>query len=302
MKTLVRSLAIAIALAAPLAHAATPSRGTVYMSSIYGSLYRVGYSFDGTTLTVSSPAQIVQFIRGGGVAVLPDHRVAVVGAGYVSLYDPIGHTVAGSSSMTNANTVTPDPDGTRFWAGWKDTPLAEVPVDPLADGIVHGVGGDDTVATTLTFTPSGDVFYSTGGEFESGNFGRIDMTTFTTTRICAGCWATTVAYDAFSDSLILAGIGHAEQRDPNNPTIVLSSRDDSAEENYLALYPTGDGHLIGTRAGDNGRLVLIDYSATGRLGAASTVIVSADPGGIVDLSGAAGYEPDLIFSDAAEGF
>lgn len=301
MKTLLRSLVVVIALAAELVGAATPSRGTVYVSTVYGYLYRVGYSFDGATLTVSPPAEIVRFIRGGGIAVLPDHRVAMVGAGYVSLYDPLGHAVASASSLTNANTVTPDPDGTRFWAGWKDTPLAEVPVDPLADGIVHNVGGDDTIATAVAFTLSGDVFYSTGGEYESGNFGRIDMDTFTTTRFCQACWATTVHYDAFSDSLILAGIGHSEQRDAANPATVLSSRDDSPDENYLELLPTGDGHLVGTRASDSGRLVLIDYSAAGRIGSANTVVVSADLG-LGNLSRNAGYEPDLIFSDGAEGF
>ena len=299
-----RALALALTLstvAAP-ATAATPSRGTAYLSSIGGTLFRTSYYFDGATLTVSSATPSVATVRGGGAVRLPDHRVVVVGAGNVSLYDPIAHTLELASSMTNANTATFDPNGTRLWVGWKDTPLSEIPLNPFGNGTPHSITGDDSVATTIAFTPQNGVFYSTGGDAENGNFGAIDLGTFVTTRACTQCFATSVTYDSFTGHLILAGIGHASQRDPAAPETEIASRDDSAAgENYLYLLPTGDGHLVGTRSGSGG-LVIIDYSASGRLDDASTVIAFAPTPEIGDLSGEAAVESDLIFPDSFESF
>jgi hypothetical protein len=142
-----RALALALTLSAAAAPvtAATPSRGTAYLSSIGGTLFRASYYFDGATLTVSSATPSAATVRGGGALRLPDHRVVVVGAGNVSLYDPIAHTLELASSMTNANTATFDPNGTRLWVGWKDTPLSEVPLDPFGNGTPHNVTGDDAV-------------------------------------------------------------------------------------------------------------------------------------------------------------
>lgn len=293
--------ALVLCAALSSATAATPSRGTVYLSSIGGTLYRTAYAFDGATLTLSTPSATVRMSRGGGALGLPEHRVVVVGAGTVSLFDPIAHTLESASTMTNANTATLDPDGLRLWCGWKDTPISEVPLAPFGDGTAHAISGDDTVATTVAFTPSDGVFYSTGGEGESGNFGRIDLSTFVTTRVCAACFATGVTYDAYSGDLILAGLGRAEQRDPADPGVVVASRDDSpAGENYLPLTPTGDGHLIGTRSGAGG-VVIIDYSASGRIDDAGTVIAFAAAPGIGDISGALALDPELIFADGFDG-
>jgi hypothetical protein len=144
------------------------------------------------------------------------------------------------------------------------------------------------------------VFYSTGGT-SAGDFGRIDLNTFTTTRLVAATNATGLIYDTFSKSLILSALGHATQRNPASPLVVVSARDDSgAGENYLLLRPDGVGHLFGSRFGgsgsnpNGGRLVLIDYSATGLIGDASTIFVSAP---IVDgLSGGVAVDT-AIFAD-----
>jgi hypothetical protein len=209
--------------------------------------------------------------------------------------------VALVNSLTNANTATLDPSGTRLWVGWKDTALSEVPLSPLANGTAHAVGGDDTVATMLAFAPGQGAFYTTGGEFENGNFGRINLATFSTTRLAASAYATGVVYDPYSQSLITAGLGRARQMAPSSPATVLSARDDSATgENYLILEPTGGGHLIGTRSGGEARVLLIDFSLSGRIGDATTSLHSAVLSTITDLSGGAGWDGDLVFSDVFE--
>ncbi len=296
------SLLLVLGSTQPAQGAGAPSRGTLYLSALGGTLYRSSYVYDGDALfTVSPPTAVALLRRGGSVRVLPDGRVVVVGAGYVSVYDPLRHTVALVNSLTNANTATLDPSGAKLWVGWKDTPLSEVPLSPLANGTAHAVSGDDTIATMLAFAPGQGAFYATGGEFENGNFGRINLATFSTTRVAAAAYATGVVYDSYSRTLITAGLGRARQVAPSNPATLLSARDDSgAGENYLILEPTGQGQLIGTRTGGEARVVLLDFSASGRIGEATSTLHSTVLNTITDLSGGAGWDGDLVFSDTFE--
>ncbi len=303
MKLALRVLFVASSLAISIATSAgTPSRGTVYLSKLNGVLYRAGYVYDGAgQLTVLQPALVAFLPRGGGTRVLPDARVAVVGAGTVSLLDFARHSGRTSTANVNANAVIEDPVADKIWCGWKDATLSEVPTRPLAPGTPRVLIGDDTVATTLAFAPNGRVFYSTGGELESGALGTIDLTTYTTTRLYAAVFATSVYYDAFSGTLITAGLGRARQFLASPPYTMLSQRDDSGSgENYLGLVPTGDGHYIGTRSGGQARLVLLDMSAGGGLDAPTTLFASTVIVGLDDLSGVAGVDVDLMFADPFE--
>lgn len=282
--------------------AATPSRGAVYLSQISGSLYVVPYSFDGLTLTLSPPRMVAVMPRGGGVQVLPDRRVAVVGAGGVSIFDPRAGTLVTASAQNNGNTVMFDPDVARLWVGWKDTVLSEVPLAPFGNGTTHNVSGDDGVASMIAITPTDGAFYTTGGEFENGNFGRIDLGTFATSRLAPSVFATGIVYDSATGTLITAGLGRGRQVAASAPETELSSRDDSAAgENYLQLTPTGDEHYLGTRFGPDGRVVLIDASASGLIGDPTSVIVSAPTPTINGLSGALGVDMDTLFYDRFDG-
>ena len=283
-----------------VATAATPSRGAVYLSSIGGTLYRVNYYYDTETLSVSVPLPVAAVVRGGGTLLVPNHRVVVVGAGNVSLVDPIAHTVGLVTSGNNANTAALDPAGTRMWAGWQGATLSEVPLSPLAAGTPHNISGDEGALTSIAFTPVNGVFYATGGATGSGNFGKIALDTFVTTSICTACDATTAVYDPFTENLLVGGVGHVSQRDPAAPQTVLSMRDDSATQNYLQLTPTGDGHAIGTLYGVTAALVFVDYSEKGLIGDATSKLISVSLPTITDLSGAAVYDADVIAIDGFE--
>jgi hypothetical protein len=288
--------------AASTAIAGTPSRGSVYLSDLDGPLYRVSFAYDGAGgLQASAPVLVANVGRGGSARVLPDGSVVVVGAGNAALYQPMANDVLHASTQSNANTAVLDPDGSRLWCGWKDTALSEVPLAPFGNGTPHAESGDDGVTTMIAFTPADGVFDTTGGEDVSGNFGHIDLNTFVTTRVATAVFATGVIYDAWSDTLITAGIGRAHQMTAADPATVLSERDDSAAgENYLVLEPTGDGHLVGTRSGGAGYLVLLDYSATRRIGDPTSLLVSVAIPGVGNLSGALGFDGDLIFRDGTE--
>ena len=73
-----------------------------------------------------------------------------------------------------------------------------MPISPrLAPAILHHRhaaqrDGHDGVATGLAWQPDGTVWYTTGGENELGNVGRIDLSTFVTTRVLTSISATSI--------------------------------------------------------------------------------------------------------------
>lgn len=301
-------LMIAAVLAATISlqvQAGKGEKGTVYIGAAYGvhNLYKVAYDYDGIGSMTVTATVLVTLPTAADALIVPGGDVVVAGQGpNVYKVDSASGAFEQVSAGNNGNTVSLDPSGGSVWIGWRDSSPSQVPLQPFANGTPHAVGGDDGAITTLAFTPNDGVFYANGGK-GLGNFGRIDLATFTTTRLATSTFAATVHYDTFSRSLITAASGHAMQVDPANPGVVLSTRDDSAAgENYLMLRPDGRGHLFGTRSGvagspDAGRLVLVDYSASGIIGDPGTIMVSAAlPDG---LSGGVAVDTS-IFSDGLE--
>jgi len=289
-------------LSASRAIAGSPASGTVYIGAAFGThnLYKVTYQYDGVGSMTATTAILATLPHAADSAIVPGGDIIVAGQGTnVYKVSSSNGSYATVNSGNNGNVVSLDPDGTKVWIGWTDTSPSAVPLNPFANGTAHAVVGDDTAVSQIAFTPAG-VFYTNGGP-GAGNYGRIDLNTFTTSRLLASTYATGMHYDAFSRTLILAGSGHAVQYSPTSPTVALSSRNDSAAgENYLSLRPDGIGHLFGTRSGGSGsnptggRLILIDYSATGLVGDATTIMVSAP---IVDgLSGGVAVDT-AIFAD-----
>lgn len=275
------------------------THGSIYLSNLNGPLYLVAYAYDGNGQLTVSPAQTIAVVsRGGGVRRQNRDLVYVVGAGNVSMVNAADGSVTSMSANNNANTAVLSPDEATLWAGWKDTSLASVSLQPLGAGVTHAITGDDGVATMIAFTPNHGAFYTTGGELdnESGNFGKINLINFTTQRFLTGSFATGINYDSFSNSLIISGLGRARQIDPGNPGSPVSSRDDSGTgENYLVLEPDGLGHLLGTRSGSQPRLVFIDYSSSGLIGGPGSILISMPLPDTANLSGGPALEPDVIF-------
>jgi hypothetical protein len=261
----------------PPAHAGSAAKGTVYIGAAFGThnVYKVEYDYDGIGSMAASATVLTTLPTAADALVVPGGDLIVAGQGQnVYKVNSATGTYATVSASNNGNAVSLDPGGASVWIGWTDTSPSQVPLNPFANGTPHSVSGDDSTVTSLAFTPGNGVYYSNGGT-GLGNFGTINLTTFTTARLKASTFADNVHYDRFSRSLILAGGGHAIQLDPANTATPLGTRDDTAlGENYLMLRPDGRGHLFGTRYGGGDRLVLVDYSATGLIGDASTIIVS----------------------------
>lgn len=301
MKLLCLLTLIAICLSPSIhpAVAGTPANGTVYIGAAFGThnVYKVEFSYDGVSTMTATATVLATLPTAADAMIVPGGDLIVAGQGNnVYKVNSVTGAFTTANSSNNGNTISLDPSGASVWIGWTDTSPSQVPLNPFGDGTPHSVSGDDGTITSLAFTPANGVFYSNGGT-GTGNFGSIDMTTFTSTRLLAATFADTVHYDRFSSTLIMAGAGHAIQVDPAVPATPISTRDDTgAGENYLMLRPDGRGHLFGTRFGGGDRLVLVDYSATGLIGDPSSIIVSTV---LVDgLSGGVAVDTSIL----ADGF
>ena len=288
-----------IASPAQLVHAGSAAKGTVYIGAAFGThnLYKVDFDYDGVGSMTASATILATLPTAADALIVPGGDLIVAGQG-PNVYKVSSATGAFTtvSASNNGNAVSLDPSGASVWIGWSDSNPSQVPLNPFGNGTPHSVDGDDGAVTALAFTPNDGVYYSNGGE-GAGNFGRIDLTTFTTTRLMNATSATTVHYDRFSNSLILAGQGRAIQLDPADPATPLSTRDDTGlGEDYLMLRPDGRGHLFGTRWGGGDRLVLVDYSATGLIGDPSSIIVSTTL--VNGLSGGVAVDTSIL----ADGF
>jgi hypothetical protein len=291
------------------ARADSPAHGSVFVGSSAAGLHflsKLDYDYDGAGhLSTSAPTwqRGLGYNAYGYNYVVVDGYAILVGAGTSARVQLASGTLVLANPNNAGNMVALAPDRKTAWTGWKDTPLSSIPISPFANGTAHSVGGDDTYATQIAFTPSNGVFYTTGDDKPAnlGNVGQINLTTFQTTRVIANTQATGIRYDPFSSSVVFAASGKAHQIDPANPAVIISSRDDSATENYLDLAPDGLGHLLALRLSDSGchnpasTLVLIDYSATGLIGDPSTRYATASlsvPGCATGIA----YDP-LLFAD-----
>lgn len=281
--------------------ATTSTSGSVYVGVAFGthSIYKVEFDYDGAdSFTIGTPMFVATTPGAADYEILPNRYLLVAGQGNVAKVKlPSGPVVTANPNI-NANMVALDPDGVTAWVGWYGSAPASIPLDPFGDGTPHALSGDDGTVTTLAFTPQDGVFYSNGGDQQYGFVGRIDLQTFQTTRVFPGATeATGIIYDPFSGTLIFAAFGIAHQIDPANPGVLLASRDDSAAgENYLNLVADGMGHLLATRWGGAAALVLIDYSATGRIDDPTTRYFAVDIPTLSGLSGSLAWDP-VIFAD-----
>lgn len=248
------------------------TRGVAYVASYSErAIYRVDYTYaDNQTLTIDATKRIASVPNeiSYGLSMARDHHLVSAGGGTVQRINPGSGLVEEVSPHNNANTLTIDPVNATAWAGWKDTPISSVPLQPFGDGTPHTVVGDDTIATEIAFTAQNGVFYTTGGEDRNGNVGQINLTTFTTTRWFSGLEATGIKYDPYSRTIIFAAFGHAHQFDPAVGASLVSSRDDTSYgDHYIDVSPDGEGHLLATWSTPSAStLVLIDYSTSGRIG------------------------------------
>ncbi|MBV8295202.1 MAG: hypothetical protein JO085_00060 [Acidimicrobiia bacterium] len=235
---------------------------------------RLGFSFDGSSLRITSQHFLASLTFADGIVFAPDGKLLVGGgpAGIFEVDPSSGAVQSAHPGGPGAWHVAVDPGGTRAWAAGLPGPLSEVPLDPFRDGVAHPLTGDDTNVTSVGFA-AGKAFYTASDARGIGSFGTIDLTSFRTTRLMADLrGAHGMTYDAATGDLLLIGNTDVVQIDPSNPSVVAASRTFPGLQLDQGTVD-GKGHLFA--ASSTGQLLFVDYSATHHIDDASDVVAKA---------------------------
>jgi hypothetical protein len=264
---------------------AGPVSDTLYYTTFNGgqNVWKVTgtYTGDGTigngTFTLSGDTNITSTPGADGIVLNPNNDQLLVGGQGFAVYqvNPTTGTFTSANPTVQTFHLAVDPSKNVVWASSIPGALASVPINPFgAAGTVKTLSGDDTVITSLAFTPGGTVFYTNAGSGGVGGFGTIDLTTGVTTRLLTNLPAAHgMVYDPFSGDLILGGSNHITQIDPLTDLIV-SDLAVAGENTFDQGAVDGKGHIFW--ADNNGRFFFMDYSTTSLVGSANN-FVSNDP-------------------------
>lgn len=282
----ITSLALATALQVDGVAAANGAHGTLYFTRKAGPGDRVKsivFTYDGTSFS---------FAQAGGSNATMD-VAATPGADGLA-FSPGGSLIVGGQGKAvyevNAgthtfNTVSPggvhsyyvamDPGGKVAWTGGSPGGVsggfASVPVDPAATGTAHSLSGDDTALEELVFNPATPniAFYTAslpGGN--GGRFGCINMSTFHTFHLLDTAAAHGLAFDTFSNSLLMFGNNLIAQVSPpatctaqTTAAIAHTHVPASGTHHFDAATVDGQGHAYVTESGGN--LYFLDYASGG---------------------------------------
>ena len=148
--------------------------------------------------------------------------------------------------------------------------MSSVPLNPFAAGTTHTPTGDDTDITQIAFDDEGNAYYTASDAFGNGQFGTIDLATMVTTRIHTNLPAAHgMAWDDYTNTLILAGDNHISQIDPADLTTLKADLTidipvvNELLDHFDQVSVDGEGHLFA--AINNGNLFFLDYETSALL-------------------------------------
>ncbi|GEM_PF-1268988 len=263
----------ALALACAGAFANTPTKGDLYFTCSSGSnkVNKIAFDFDGTTLVMGTLINIAQTQGADGLIFTPDNELLIGGQDDIIFkVNPVtGATVSHNAGGSAAFHLALDPSKTAAWASdWtanKPGSLARIPLNPFADGVIVPVQGDNLHITSLAFQDADHAFYTSSTDDAGvGDFGTIDMKTFTTHRLLSKLpGAHGMAYDTFSGTILLFGGIQVVQIDPATGAQVDSRYFNGSK--FDQGTTDGKGHMF-IADGETGEVLFMDYSATKKIG------------------------------------
>jgi len=157
-----------------------------------------------------------------------------------------------------------DPSGDKVWTAGIPGGLADVPLNPFRNGTAHPVSGGDTFITHIAFA-KGQAFYTTSFPSGLGNFGTIDLNTFTTTQLQALVpWAHGMTLDCYTGHLMVWANSHVAQIDPVSHAIV--SQLDVSPLNLQLDQGTADGLGRLYIASNTGHMLFVDLTISRTIG------------------------------------
>ena len=256
--------------------------GTLYFTTFSGgpNVNKVDFTYDNSvpSFSLAAPTNIASTAGADGIIFGPDGKLLVAGQGNPFIYR-VDQTIM-PATVTPIRTaigdnfhLALDPSGSEVWVGGIPGPLEKVPM-PLGPGTIAGLVGDDGAITGIAFDQTGQAFYTSSGAGGFGNFGKIDLSVSpaVTTRIQSGLPAAHgIVFDPFTNTLILFGSNHISQINPTSPTSLVSDyTNDGLTFDQGAV--DGKGHIFG--ATNNGLMIFIDYSVSGKVGDISNFVSS----------------------------
>lgn len=280
------------ALASGPSFANTVTKGDLYFTTYNGgtNVNKVAFDFDGTTLTMGQVINVASTNGADGLIFAPDNDLLVGGQGNkVHKVNPLTqNVVTKNAGGSEAYHLALDPSLTNAWAGGVPGALAKIPLNPFADGMMIPMNGDDKNVTSLAFQDANHAFYTSSNTDDAGlgNFGTIDMKTFTTHRLLSNLpGGHGMAYDAYSGTLMLFGGQQIVQIDPATGTQVDGRFFSGSKFDQGTV--DGKGHLF--VADNHGSILFMDYSATKKIGDKSNFtaqpFIAANMDDVAPLSG-----------------
>jgi hypothetical protein len=245
--------------------------GDLYYTRYQGepNVKRIHFDYNGSRLELGSAQAIRQGDPVDGMVFAPDGDLLVALRGKILKLSVDGKRAKTVSSGTDSFHLAVDPDGKRLWVGGLPAVLAEVPLSPLADGKPRQLKGDNTTVTSIAFDAGGRAFYTSSDPRSPGDFGTIDLKSFTTHRIHHNLAAAHgMTFDRYTGHLLLFGTNHITQVDPASGAIV-SDREFKAPSGstpYRFDQGTADGrgHLFVAET-DHSLMVFVDFSVSNKI-------------------------------------
>ncbi len=232
-------------------------------------------TYNGTSLTFGSIVPVATNIESDGLIFLPNGNL-LTAEGDVTEVNPITGQTQTFSDGPGGDHLALDPSGQFAWTSSQPGVLEKVPLNPFAPPIVETLTGDDTLITAVAFDAAGNAYYTTGSPTTPGNFGTINLQTFTTTRVFSDLPAARgIMYDPFTGDIIIVGLSDVTQIDPKTMTIVSTRDFSSLGISRLDQGAVdGQGHLY--VADNTGKLLFVDYSQSGLIGDSSDFVSAQD--------------------------
>ena len=237
------------------------------------SVNYVPVTYNGSTVTLGSVVSVATNVDSDGLIFLPNGNLMTAN-GPVTEVNPITGKTQTVSGGPGGDHLALDPSGQEVWSSPQPGELEEIPINPLSTPIGKPLKGDDTQITAIAFDAAGNAYYTSSGGGGYGDFGTINLTTFTTKRYVSDLPAAHgIIFDSFTGDIIIVGSSYVTQIDPTTMTIVGSRNFASFGDSYFDQGAVdGHGHLY--VADNNGHLLFVDYSQTKNIADTSDIVAS----------------------------
>ncbi|MEH7107972.1 OmpL47-type beta-barrel domain-containing protein [Bacillus sp. JJ1764] len=242
-------------------------------SDLYFSRYcaadnvrKLQFTYDGNVgFSLTSPQPVSKVGYADGLIFAPDGDLLSGGGSYVyKINRETGESIKQPAGATAYHLML-DKSGKKLWAAGIPGSLIEFPLDPVfGPGTVHSISGDENAVTSVAFDAAGNAFYTNSRADGYGTFGKIDLTTFKTTRLLSNVQAAHgMFFDSYTGHLILDGGNQLLQFDPVTEKVV-SVYTSPVGVTFDQGAADGKGHIL--VASNSGHLLFLDYSKSKEVG------------------------------------